>query len=814
MGIFSAFRETRTKERSLFDLLPWDLFVEEGILLNCDGAFTTTFRYRGPDLWSATPAELDALARLVARFLNRLGDGWLLHWDAARLPAPGYPEQGAFSDPFSRALDRQRREAYEVAGERYVSRFHLTMTWRPPDSALGTLKEHLRDPERLRLQETKLLARFVHETAEAERLLASGLDIERLDTRAMVEYLHGFLNFKDHPVTVPEYPVSLEPLVISSDFELGSEIRVGELHVLLIWIQGYPQTVDPGAFDWLNHTPHPHRFVVRYLPLDRHRAGSGIGRRRIGWSNATLQLRDIYTAISRSPDEAVRTAEKQPRHGRRMMAECDEAQAEIEGQDSSAGYLTPVLMVWDADWKAADERARALATELENRGFPARTETWNAPEAFLGSIPAIGTTNIRRPMVTHLAMAAMAPTTSVWLGHPRHPHPDLRTHPAHAIVSSTGSTPFHLCLADGDVQHTLIVGPTGSGKSTLINFLIAQFFRYPGSRVFSFDKGYSQLLLAQATQGHHYALSAEGAAPGRSASLSLAPLARIDSANGFERALAWLEEVVHLQNHEVDPADRTALHRALELLRAGRDRSLSNYLLKLQSQVLRQALSRFTRTGPHGTLFDAQETPLTPARLTVFELEQLLPLSPAVVAPAVLHLFAEIEHQLAGQPTLIVCEEAASYLGDTRFAERLGAWLLQLRKQNAGLVLVTQMLSALLDSSLANAVLENCPVRIFLPNPAAREDHTADAYRRFGLNSRQIEIIANATPKRDYYVVSPAGARLVDLDLSPSALRVLGAAGTKAQELARGYRPDPPTRWLRQLYEEHGDPDFLSAEAS
>lgn len=814
MRVLSALREVRTQERSLFDLLPWDLFVEDGVLRNSDGSLSSTFRYRGPDLWSATPAELDALAQLVRRFLDRVGDGWILHWDAVRMPAPGYPGAGAFSDAFTHALDRERRADYAGGGERYVSRFHLTLTWRPADSALGTLKEHLRDPAGLRRRETELLARFLHETAEIERLLTSGLEIERLGSRAMVQYLHGFLNLTDQPVAVPDYPVSLEPLVISSDFELGREIRVGERQVVLLRIGNYPQSVRPGAFDWLNQSPHPHRFVVRYLPLDRHRAAARIERQRIGWKNAGLKLRDLLTAIGSSPDEAIRSAEKQPRHDRLMMTECDEALLEIEADDSSAGYLTPVLMVWDRDARAVDERALALSTEMQNRGFTCWRESINAPDAFLGAIPAVGTANIRRPLVTHRAMAAMAPTTSVWLGHVRHPHPVLREHLAHAIVSSTGSTPFHLCLAHGDVQHTLVVGPTGAGKSTLVNFLVAQYGRYPGARVFSFDKGYSQLLLALATGGHHYALSAEGTLPGGLASLSLAPLARIDTAGGFERALGWLEEVVHLQGHEVDPADRAALQRALELLRAGRDRSLSNYLLKLQSQALRQALARFTGAGPHGPLFDAHQTPLSPARLTVFELEHLLPLSQAVVAPAVLHLFAEIEHQLDGSPTLIVCEEAASYLDDTRFAERLGTWLLQLRKRNAGVVLVTQMLSTLLESSLAAAVLENCPVRIYLPNPAAREEHTAAAYRRFGLNERQLEIIAGATPKRDYYFVTPAGARLVSLDLSPAALVVLGAAGAGALELARTYEPERPDRWLRRLYADHGHPDFLPTEAA
>ncbi|MDX1996076.1 MAG: hypothetical protein SF066_00025, partial [Thermoanaerobaculia bacterium] len=63
------------------------------------------------------------------------------------------------------------------------------------------------------------------------------------------------------------------------------------------------------------------------------------------------------------------------------------------------------------------------------------------------------------------------------------------------------------------------------------------------------------------------------------------------------------------------------------------------------------------------------------------------------------------------------------------------------------------------------------------PNPAAREPAVADAYRAFGLNERQIEILSTATPKRDYYLVSPDGCRVFTLDLGEKALGVLGRVG-------------------------------------
>jgi hypothetical protein len=64
-------------------------------------------------------------------------------------------------------------------------------------------------------------------------------------------------------------------------------------------------------------------------------------------------------------------------------------------------------------------------------------------------------------------------------------------------------------------------------------------------------------------------------------------------------------------------------------------------------------------------------------------------------------------------------------------------------------------------------IIESCASRIFLPNPQATEPQIRTIYEGFGLNSRQIEIVATAQPKRDYYYQSRLGNRLFDLDLGP-----------------------------------------------
>ncbi|MEL6860166.1 MAG: hypothetical protein AAFO74_17415, partial [Pseudomonadota bacterium] len=62
----------------LADYLPWACLVAPGVVLNKDGSFQTTFRYRGPDLESSTQEELVSTMARVNNVLRRFGSGWAL----------------------------------------------------------------------------------------------------------------------------------------------------------------------------------------------------------------------------------------------------------------------------------------------------------------------------------------------------------------------------------------------------------------------------------------------------------------------------------------------------------------------------------------------------------------------------------------------------------------------------------------------------------------------------------------------------------------------------------------------------------------
>ena len=108
----------RGRAAKLSDYLPWGALVAPGIVLNKDGAFQRTLLFRGPDLDSASLAELMVMSSRLANALRRFGSGWCLHAEARRRPAPGYPD-AVFAQGLAWLIDEERAVAAEEAGSRF-----------------------------------------------------------------------------------------------------------------------------------------------------------------------------------------------------------------------------------------------------------------------------------------------------------------------------------------------------------------------------------------------------------------------------------------------------------------------------------------------------------------------------------------------------------------------------------------------------------------------------------------------------------------------------------------------------------------------
>jgi type IV secretion/conjugal transfer VirB4 family ATPase len=394
-------------------------------------------------------------------------------------------------------------------------------------------------------------------------------------------------------------------------------------------------------------------------------------------------------------------------------------------------------------------------------------ETLNAVEAWLSSLPGHAYANVRQHLVSTVNLAHMMPVSAVWAGQERDAHLDG---PPLIVTRTDGATPFRLVSHIGDVGHMLIVGPTGAGKSVLLAMLALQFRRYAGSRVFVFEMGRSLRASLLGLGGEYYDL-------GMDADMAFQPLARVDQYGYRSWAAEWVEGRIIQEGITVGPDEKAAIWSALGSLASApvAQRTMTGLSALLQSNRLRQALAPYVLGGAHGRLLDADHDRLGIADVQGFEMEELMHSKAAAIA-VLKYLFARLEARFDGTSTILILDEAWLFLDDPVFAARLREWLKTLRKKTVSVVFATQSLADIRDSTIAPAIIESCASRIFLANAQAMEPQIRSIYEGFGLNARQIEIVAHAVPKRDYYYQSRLGNRVFDLGLGDVALAFAGAS--------------------------------------
>lgn len=783
-AIASRNREHREHPETLADELNWACLVDDGVVLQKDGALLAGFRYRGPDLGSATGAELEALGRQLNDALLPYTDGWMFHVDAIRATSPAYPA-GDFPNEVSGWIDAERRLAFARARQQYTSEYTLCVTYLPPKELFSRSAAFFVRGASRAIDWKLLLREFTDAVGTLEQRLAARLRAARLDSDALVTHLHRCLTTLAHPVSAPASGAQLDALLASQELVGGFAPRIGDVHLRVVAVTAYPLRVGVGGLDFLNALSIPYRWSSRFIPAGQFTAERILKRQQRQWFMGRRGFATFLREVAGKDEATSEWKQRQQeelfydRDATDMARDAAEALAENASSRVRFGLTTQVIVTAAENAERALANARLIRGALQDRGFTARIETVNAMDALFGSLPGHGTPNLRRPLLHTGNLAGVWPVTSVWPGLPRNPSQYFPSDsPPLVHVGTDGSTPFRLNLHVGDVGHTLVVGATGGGKSTLIGLMLAQWQRYAGAKVFVFDVGGSHWLLASACGAQHYEIEV---GPGNGASatsgVSLQPLADVDRPEERAWAAEWVETLVSLQGLAMTPARRLRIDRALTLLGAQPRafRTLTEFTVQVQDHELAESLKPYTLGGPFGALLDAGDDSIWEGAFQVFELKQLMEMDDRILVPVLLHLFRRVERQLDGSPTLIVIEELWAPLMRTVFANRVRQWLLTLRKQNAAVVLVAHSLAQLEQVPARQVIVESCPTKILLPNAESGNSANARLYADLGLNEREIAIVARAIPKREYYVRSPLGSRLVTLDLGPLALAFLGA---------------------------------------
>ena len=783
--------EYRRHATRLADYLPWAALVGQGAVLNKDGSFQRTARFRGPDLDSAVAAELVAVAGRINNAFRRLGSGWAIFVEAQRSAAASYPDS-MLPDVASALLDAERKAGFEEDSAHFDSRYYLTFLWLPPAENAARAESWLYEGcESSGINPWELLRSFQDRSSRVLALLDGFMpECHWLDDGETLNYLHSTISTNRQCVRLPEVPMHLDALLVDQPLVGGLEPRLGEHHLRVLTITGFPGTTTPGILDELNRLAFPYRWSTRAILMDKTDATRLLTKIRRQWFAKRKSIAAILKEVMTNEQSTLIDSD-----AANKASDADLALQELGADSAGMAYVTASVTVWDEDASRADEKLRLVEKVIQGRDFTAMPESVNAVDAWLGSLPGHAYANIRQPPISTLNLAHMIPLSAVWAG----PEQDAHLDDVPLFYARTeGATPFRFSLHVGDVGHTLVVGPTGAGKSVLLALMALQFRRYEGSQVFAFDFGGSIRAAALAMGGDWHDLGGE-LSEGVEATISLQPLARISEPHERAWAADWLTAILTREGIPITPEVKEHLWTALTSLASApvSERTITGLAVLLQASHLKQALRLYCIGGAYGRLLDAEAEYLGSSDVQAFEIEGLIGTG---AAPAVLsYLFHRIGDRLDGRPTLLIIDEGWLALDDEAFADQLREWLKTLRKKNASVIFATQSLSDIDHSTIAPAIIESCPTRLLLPNERAIEPQILRVYRRFGLNDRQIEILARATPKRDYYCQSRRGNRLFELGLSEIGLALCAASSKSDQALISG------------ILAEHGREGFLAA---
>ncbi|UTV80047.1 conjugal transfer protein TrbE [Acidithiobacillus sp. YTS05] len=794
------------------------------VLLNKDGSFLSVLQFAGPDLESTSDGALNRVAGVLNRALVRLGSGWSVHISAIRSRAEGYiPEdQVFFIDPVSTLIDAERRMQFEEEGAHFVSRYYLALTWQVPAESEVFAGQFFVETKRQEQRDTfqDLLQQYGNALNAIGGILRQSFLVSPRDAKGLLTHYHECLTGRTHGVNPPLIPAYLDVLLGHHDFIAGLEPAVDGEPIEVITVTGYPDRTQPEMLEVLHNLPFPLRYTTRFILMDARESKKLIAQYREKWSSSKFSLREYLSAIL---DKGQVRQDRADKFKESLEQETVLADADVSSGAVVFGYVTATIVLRGKDTRTLAARVQTVIDLLENANFVPKRETINAVDAFLGSLPGHTWENVRRPVVNSLNFVDLSPKTAVWAGSAECPSDRMRTDdqqnyvltdeeeedgparrrgrkaPCLAYAQSSGGTPFRFNLHVTDVGHSLIMGLTGGGKSTLLALLGAQWLRYPKSRVIAFDKKMTMFTLTEAVGGLHYDLG------GESLPLQFAPLSRIDQPGERLFAKDWLESLATLQGVTVTAAERALISQAVDGLAGEQGRSITDVQHLLQDQKLRQAIGMYVGTGKYGNLLDGISDGLDlSSRFVTFEMDNL-PTGEegkGIVAPLLLYLFHRIDTLLDGSPTLILLDEAWSLLDHPMFAAKIREWLKELRKRNAVVVFATQSLADLQNHPLLPVLQESCPTKIFLPNPEAGSTNLRPIYHAFGLDDKQIELLTLATQKQDYYIRSPLGSRKVSFVLGPVALAFCAVDDPRdikrVQKLKAQYGARWPAVWLRE----------------
>jgi len=774
-----ARREQRAGER-----LPYARHGDSATLITRDGALMQMIHLQGLAFETADTEELNHRLTVRDTMLRAINNHQftLYHHIVRRRVSADLG--GVFPDPVTAGIDRQWRD--KIGAERlFVNDLFLTLVYRPTAGKRGLLNRLLGGGK----------ARADAQHGQAMRTLNGAREGLMASLSAYEPRLLGCYDGAGGRCSEPLemlsllYNGSLQPMLAPGDdcghyipfkrtsfgvdtLEQRGASKAGSQLAAILSVKDYPSVTTPGVIDNLLRIPHELVVAESFSFVDRQAA-----QERIDLALRRLRAADDDTVTLR----------------RGLQDAKDDAASGVAGFGEH--HMTVMARADTSD--ALDNAAAQVQAALADIGAISVREDLNLEPAFWSQFPGNEVYIARRALISTSNFAGLCSMHSFPIGAAEQNYWDAPV----TVFETTASTPYFFDFHEGDLGNFVVIGPSGTGKTVVLNFLLAQ-ARKLNTRTVFFDKDRGAEIFLRSIGGHYNVLN-EGAPSG------LNPLAMADTPSNRAFLRAWIGRLVSGDGYELTPEDRAVIADAVNsnFDQDPRYRRLC-YFAELLSGAARATagglaarMARWHSGGEYAWLFDNPADKIdVSASVVGFDMTDLLD-APDLRGPAMMYLFHRVGQRLDGSRVIIVIDEGWKALDDQVFSTRLKDWLKTIRKRNGIVGFVTQSARDALDSGIAATITEQTATQMFLPNPRAQEEEYQGG---FGLSAHEFDII-KSLPEHSRCILIKKGnhsivARL-DLSAMPGVLKLLSGRESSVRQLdrLRAEFGDDPAAWLPHL---------------
>lgn len=796
MSQFERQRKKLKLRHSMMQKLCYGMLEGDDVIVNKDGSLTCCFNYCGDDIQVMSQ---DHQAQICERYSRAASQYWqedlLIEADFIRYEATEYQAGTHFPDNVSALIDIERQLQFEQSGRIFQNKVTYSFTLRETNEIpVGVKKLVIETDEGIK--EKTLQERIQDFKEKLDQFISyvthgRAYQYRKLSGDALVTYLNTCLTHQTRTIKAPAHKLFLDSY-LAQDFIAGMEPVIAGKKVRVITVDMLPDHIQVMLMDELNRLSLPFRFHSRFMLLSQNEAAKYLKRLQRTWSSKAIGLMGMIT-------NAMGGNAKINESAARNQFDIQECQHENDAKEVKFGWYNLVFVLMDEDSETLNQQTQDLIKVLENHNLQLRIENVNATEAYLGSLPAHGGYNVRMNLMDSRVWSATLPLSAIYSGEIYCPNP---YYPKKAPALLYGLTDlnniYHFNNSVNDVGHSLILGPTGAGKTTLLNLIMAQHRKYDHSRQIVLDCNYSSLIAITAMEGRYVKVSEEGELISNDQQHQLALFEGIENKTQCEAVINWCVDLFTLQGVAMTTEHQAEIRAAVERMKTLPEKLRCFSNMVFDSPELRATFKELRQTL-FGQLINGTQDFLSDQQLLGIEVGQLRNVLPEKqLQPFIQLLLNKLTRIFEDRlPTLLILDEAWLFLDHPVFAHKIKEWLKTLRKLNVAVIFASQSLADIAECSITSVLIESCVTKIYLPNADAdKHASITKLYEQFGLTPQECSLLANSTPKKDYYIKQAQGSRLVDFNLGELALQFLSLDKKSDRELFQKIYQKNNPHWL------------------